>query len=399
MSKAVSQTPLRERYERGIFRRKTRDGAMRWEIAYLDRDGRQRWETVATLADARRRRAELTSKPQAERLAAARRTFADLAEEWYEAKAPRLRRRTADYYRTALDLVLIPRFGKWQLAAIDADAIVKLTRDLEREGLHAIDPARPKRPLGSSSIANYLKPLQGVLALALRRRSIASNPFDVMTADDRPARAERQAVHEWQPEEIAGLLAASEMLAACETAHYDYSRLLRLAATLGLRLGEVVGLTWADFDDDGAGVLHVRRQWLRDGSYGPPKTKAGVRRIPLPPGIRDELIALRLASRFSGDGQPVFASRTGTPLGHRNVTRRGFEPARDLAGLPLSLTFHDLRHAAASRLIGAGLDPVAVAAVLGHEDATTTLSVYAHLFDRRKTNEAVRAALAGPAEL
>jgi integrase len=46
----------------------------------------------------------------------------------------------------------------------------------------------------------------------------------------------------------------------------------------------------------------------------------------------------------------VFASLSGTPLGHRNVLRRGFEPARDAAGLPSSLTLHDLRHAAASRL-------------------------------------------------
>jgi hypothetical protein len=31
---------------------------------------------------------------------------------------------------------------------------------------------------------------------------------------------------------------------------------------------------------------------------------------------------------------------------------------------------------------------------MGHEDATTTLSGYAHLFDRRRTDEEVRAALA-----
>jgi integrase len=53
-----------------------------------------------------------------------------------------------------------------------------------------------------------------------------------------------------------------------------------------------------------------------------------------------------------------------------------------------------MRHAAASRLIAAGLSPVTVAAVLGHEDATTTMRVYAHLWNRQKTDEAVRAALA-----
>jgi integrase len=56
---------------------------------------------------------------------------------------------------------------------------------------------------------------------------------------------------------------------------------------------------------------------------------------------------------------------------------------------------YDLRHAAASRLIHARLDPVTVAAVLGHEDATVTLKVYGHLWDRQQTDEDVREALAG----
>jgi integrase len=52
----------------------------------------------------------------------------------------------------------------------------------------------------------------------------------------------------------------------------------------------------------------------------------------------------------------------------RNVTRRGWEAVRDGAGLPKSLSFHDLSHAAASRLIAAGLTPVQVASILGHKD-------------------------------
>lgn len=195
-----------------------------------------------------------------------------------------------------------------------------------------------------------LKPLSGVLGYAVRRNVIASSPFDVLTDDDRPERAEKEPPHEWTDEEVEALLAASTHLASKRESRYDYSPLLRLVAVLGLRKGEALGLQWQDFDKD-AGVLHVRRQWL----------------------ARDELITLPLRSRFSQDEDPVFASLTGTPLGHRNVLRRGWAPARDAAGLPSSLTLHDLRHAAASRLIDAKLDPVTVAAVLGHEDATVTL--------------------------
>ncbi len=301
-------------------------------------------------------------------------------------------RRTAEYYRRALDQVLLPRFGGWQVQAIDADAIARITHDLENKGLNAVDPSRSVRQLGFSSIDNYLKPLRRVLALAVRRRPITANPFDHLTADDRPRRGERKPAREWAPEEVTALLEASERVAAKAEARSTYTPLLRLVACLGLRLGEVLGLRWEDFDRD-EGVLHVRRQWTRFGEYGPTKTPAGVRRIALPPSIKDELVILRLRSSFSDDGHPIFASQKGTPLVHRNVTRRGFEAAAKEAGLT-GVTFHQLRHAAASRLINGGLDPVTVASVLGHENANITLGIYSHLYDRQRTDEAVRAALA-----
>lgn len=387
----------------------TREGKTRYDYAYVDRDGKQRWGACDRLLDARRERAEKNGKPQEERVAPARQTFAEAAEAWFAAKRPKLRDRTAGYYRDALDLVLLPRFGRER---IDADAIAKLIRDLEREGLRAVDAERPVRPLGASSIANYLKPAQGTFAYAARRGWIPSNPFAVLTSDDRPTRDdERSPAHEWTAGELGALLAASRRLAARkvvpEARPYDYSTLLLATATLGLRLGELLGLRWGDFDkgeDANAAVLRVERQWLRptrvDGvtlpaRYGPPKTRAGRRDLAVPPDLRDALIALRLRSRYSGDDDPVFASLRGTPLQHRNVTRRGFEAARDEAGLPKSLSFHDLRHAAASRLIASGVDDAMVADQIGHGDSGVTRKIYAHVYDRAAKMDAVRAALAG----
>jgi hypothetical protein len=169
----------------------------------------------------------------------------------------------------------------------------------------------------------------------VRRRLIGSNPFDHLTADDRPVREEKAQPYEWSDEDVEALLQASTQLAGKPESRYDYTPLLRLVATLGLRIGEVLGLWWEDFDKDG-GFLHVRRQWKRDYEYGPTKTPAGVRRLALPVALRDELIALRLRSNFSQDEHPIFASHNGTPLGHRNVSRRGFEAARDLTVLPSS---------------------------------------------------------------
>lgn len=348
-NQASQKTKRHVRVERGIYKRET-EGGLVYEVNYPDSGGVTRWDTVPTLKAARERRAEMIAKrARGERVVKSKATVAEIAEDWFEAKALRLRPRTASYYRSALDLVVLPRFGRWQVAQVDVDALAKLIRDLERVGLHALDPSRPVRPLGRSSIDNYLKPLAGLLTLAMRRRVIASNPFDLLTADDRPAQ-EETAAHEWTDEEVQALLGAAESLAARPESKYDYAPLIRLAAVLGLRKGEALGLRWQDFERD-AGLLHVRGQWLASGEYGPTKTKAGTRRIALPDSVRDELIALRLRSGFSLDEHPVFASRVGTPLGHRNVSRRGFDPARDLAGLSTDVTFHDLRHAAASRLV------------------------------------------------
>ena len=51
---------------------------------------------------------------------------------------------------------------------------------------------------------------------------------------------------------------------------------------------------------------------------------------------------------------PVFASRTGGRLGHRNVARRGFDAAAEAAEIE-GVTLHDLRHAYGSRLASRGL--------------------------------------------
>ncbi len=409
MTTPAVEAKFRTKVAEGVYRRRTKAGKNRYDAAYVDGTGRQRWSSFESKADAVAFRAKMVGTPRVERAAPERRVFAAVAEEWLEQRSSSgkrpLRPRTAKLYRDALDLVLLPRFGRWRLGEIDADAVARLIRDLQSEGLHAFDPSRPRRPLGRSSVENYCKPLQGVLALALRRRWIATNPFSVLTAEDRATDDEDESrPYEWSDADLAALYAGAERVAAKERSRQDYSLLLRVAGTLGLRLGEVLGLCWRDFDRE-ARVLRVERQWLRPvgrvgavrylpARYGPPKTVAGRRSVPLPDDLRDRLLAAKLASRHSLDGDPVFASRTGGPLSHRNVTRRGFEAARDQAGLEASLTFHDLRHAAISRLIAQGVPDVAIAEVVGHTNPEMIRRVYGHVFERERSDEQVRRALA-----
>ena len=209
----------------------------------------------------------------------------------------------------------------WQVAAVDEDAIAKLVRDLEREGLHAIDSERPKRPLSSSSITNYLKPLSGALALAVRRGHLAANPYRNLTSDERPRETDTSPAHEWSDEEIEQLLSASAELSTRRDARRSYEPLLRTAISTGMRLGELLGLQWQDVDFDEA-VIRVERQWTLLGNTGAAEDQgAGARRIPF--AASDMLTLLRQLKEQAfalGHAKPedhVFASKAGTPLRHR----------------------------------------------------------------------------------
>ena len=366
---------------RGISYRPRADGTRQYTVffrgKYIGIEGGEQ-EALAKQAELRGKAAR-GERP----VTASRATFADVAEQWFASKR-HLRPWTRKNYRAALDLVLIPRFGQMRLTAITPEHIAKLIRALEREGPSG-------RPLSSSMIDGYLRPLNGMMIFAVRRGLIAVNPYSMLTSDDRPHRRERRQDHIWSDEQIAALLQAAEELAAQPASRYDYTPLLRTALFTGLRLGELLGLQWQDVDLQ-EGVLHVRRQYTRLREFAPPKTKAAVRRLPLSSEMTRQLAEVKLRSRYSGDADPVFAARNGKPLAHRNATRRGFELAAAKAGID-GVTFHSMRHAFASRMIDRGISSTVLAALMGHESSTITERRYVHLFDRQRTDEAVRQAM------
>jgi site-specific recombinase XerC len=92
-----------------------------------------------------------------------------------------------------------------------------------------------------------------------------------------------------------------------------------------------------------------------------------------------------------------FASRSGTPLSHRNVQVRGFEEARDKAELPQTLTFHKLRHAFASLAAHRGVTMNVLSEVMGHAHVGITQSIYMHLYGRDQAEESFRNAMTSSA--
>lgn len=170
-----------------------------------------------------------------------------------------------------------------------------------------------------------------------------------------------------------------------------YKAMVVLAAGTGMRQGEVFGLT-VDRVDFLRRTLNVDRQLVgisgKAPYFGPPKTAASVRVIPLPQVVVDALAA-HVASHGTGPEGLLFTGRDGQML-RRSAFGTTWRRVTKEAGLG-AFTFHGQRHYYASLLIRHGESVKTVQARLGHASAVETLDTYSHLWPDSddRTREAV----------
>ena len=147
---------------------------------------------------------------------------------------------------------------------------------------------------------------------------------------------------------------------------------VRVAAYVGVRLGELLALRWRDVDWGGS-ALTISRS-LSGGVEGTTKTDQ-VRRVPLADQAAAALDRLSRRADFLGPDDHVFCNALGRAL-DGSALRRRYKRARDAAGMR-PLRWHDLRHTFGSLLVASGVDLVSVKDAMGHAQLGTT-SRYLH---------------------
>jgi integrase len=369
----------RTRVERGIYLQKNGTYAV-----YYLLNGKPRYKTAGCkIAEARRLRTLLLGKVERGELATPTRlTFAELAATWLEAfealvVAGERSPRTLENYTYLLNHHIIPAFGKKRLQEVTTDDIAALIVQMRN------------KQLAAKTINGALVPIGRILQHALRRGYITDNPLSRLERHERP-RIYRRDQRVLNHHQISALLDASLP---------RYRPLLATATYTGLRLNELLGLTWQDINLQD-GFIHVRHQLSRPTLDNPAhrvrlKTTAATRDVPLLPQLAAILKRHKLAARHSADSDYVFATATGTPLGYRNVERRGLGHAADTAGLNTGeqprLRVHDLRHTFASHLIiDLKLDIAHVSRILGHARPSITLDTYTHLYNQAQHASDIR---------
>jgi integrase len=388
------QRNVRHRVARGIWRRVGADGKPRYEITYRDSEGRQRRQVV----EGGKRAAETALADVKSRMGRGERvaprhdlTFEEAAERYIAAQTT-LRPATISTYRTAIRTHLLPAWGRLRLDRIDVDAVARLVERMQTAEYRAeverrlSRPARGKAGYEAWAIRGALVPAGRIFDFARRRLGWAgSNPVRALDRSERPRLHDKE-------RRILGRDELELLISAAKSPHRE---VIATAAALGTRLGETLGITWADVDL-GAGIIAIRAQIDRRGQRVELKTARSRRVLEAPGSLLGMLRTHKLATPYSNDGDLVFTTCTGRPLDHRNVTRALTQAAR-AAGLGASgervPTFHELRHAHASAWIARGGDLVELSARLGHRDPAITASIYSHEFEAQARSGERRARL------
>jgi len=248
---------------------------------------------------------------------------------------------------------LAPAFARVPLTRLSPQLIQRAYRDMAEHGLS------PK------TIGNCHAALHKALAQAARWRLVPANVADLVDAPRVPQRQMRA-------------LSADDARQVLAVAAGDpFEAMWRLAITCGLRLGELLALRWSEVDLERGtlSVVATLEQW-QDGLavFAEPKTHRSRRQVLLGVAIVDAL--RRHRSAHPGIGF-VFTRGDGRPLS-RSMVDKSWTRLNARAGVP-QVRFHDLRHTAATLLLGRGVHPKIVSEMLGHSTVAITLDLYSHV--------------------
>lgn len=156
-------------------------------------------------------------------------------------------------------------------------------------------------------------------------------------------------------------------------------RVLVLAdAATGLRISEILALRWSDIDKAHS-CIRVIRAYVY-GKFGPPKSKASKKPVPLHPLLATALDDWRKETPYSADDDFVFPSmrlKGKKPPRANMLVADHLQPAARKAGISGSVGFHTLRRTLASALVENGNDVRLVQELLRHSNPVITLDAYA----------------------
>lgn len=293
-------------------------------------------------------------------------TFSQLAKIWMEQYHPMESEKWKYREQTVINSHLLPTLGSMH------------ARDLRQIHLQSIISSLATQGYATGTMKKIKQTAVRIMQVAVESDLIVKNPFSGIK------------VPYVEPETRRAL---TEEEVSLITENWYGTRMGPAAMIMlyaGLRIGEVLALDWTDidFDERTITVSKSRAVLKNKPTIKSPKTKAGIRTIPMPEVLYDALVTVR---KKKGLVCPDINGNVMSGSAHNNAWKSFLNHINECAGgskgagprkaviVIERITAHMLRHTYATMLFDAGVDVKSAQRFLGHTDVEVTLSIYTHL--------------------
>ena len=302
-------------------------------------------------------------------------TFASFVEQYTADMKTRIKENTWATKEHIIRTKILPYFGKQRMSNITAQQIISWQNELIN---YKDDNGKPLSPVYLKTIHNQIS---AIFNHAVRYYNLRENPCK--KAGSMGKKKNREMLF-WTKEEY---LKFAEVMMDKPQSYYAFEMLY----WCGIREGELLALTPADFDFD-KNTVSISKSYQRLNGQDlitTPKTEKSNRIITMPQFLAEEMQDYLKMLYDVGEDERIFTV-TKSYL-HREMDRGSKE-----AGVK-RIRIHDIRHSHVSHLIDMGFSAIAIADRVGHESIDITYN-YAHLFPSKQTEMADKLNMESPAK-
>lgn len=296
-------------------------------------------------------------------------TFEQFTQRWLiEYAEKNLERKTVSSYKGELETKILPAIGHVKVSQLQPLHLIKFYDNLTEDGVRLDGKSGG---YSTRTIKYQHQIISSILQTAIQWQVLQTNICkNVKPPKGIPSKNRQNYFDDKQ---------AIAFLDYIENAPLKYRTLVSITMFGGLRLEEVLSLTWNDVDftngtlDINKALSYVDGEQFLKGT----KNDGSTRKITLPKSIITMLKEYKLRSK----SEKLFSMHYNTPVHWLQKTISRYNKCHE-EQLPL-ISFHGVRHTNATLLISQGLDIRTVSGRLGHRDTSTTLNIYSHYIKSR----------------
>ena len=280
-----------------------------------------------------------------------------------------------------------------------------LLKDIKPALIQTLVNQLDKSGMASGTIQLIRAVISNIFAFAIQEDLVIKNPCHNIQIPKKPIKVKRALTQEEQNK----FMNESKLRSS-------YYPIFFTALTTGMRINEILGLSWSDINFKQATISVNRTLVVSDDnckfSFQVPKTLKSKRVIPMNNDLKIFLANHKIKQNNLKTEHPemwkpldmdyaktlVFTTKKGTPIYNRNVNAgiktiigRINNQEKQLAKKEKrkvvkieTFSMHTLRHTFATRCFELGIDPKIVQELLGHSDISMTMNIYTHTSEKIK---------------